>query len=66
MLTYCWGFKKHTDNIGRKKLIMITNKVIKGKSRCAGCMANKSFSDKIKRKSELEIIVFQLLIDWIS
>ena len=42
---------------------MITNKVLKGKSRCAGYMANKSFSDKIKRKSELEIIVFQSLVD---
>ena len=41
----------------------MTNKEIKGKSRCADCMVNKSFSDKIKHKSELEIIVFQFLID---
>ena len=63
MLTYCSGCKKHTDNICPKKLIMITNKKIKGKSRCANCMADKSFSDKIKHKNELEIIVPQFLID---
>ena len=64
MLAYCSGCKKHTDNnICPKKLIMMTNKEIKGKSRCADCMANKSFSDKIKHKSELEIIVSQFLIN---
>ena len=36
---------------------------IKGKSRYADCIANKSFSDEIKHKSELEIIVFQFLIN---
>ena len=42
---------------------MMRNKDIKGKSRCADCMANKLFSDKIKHKSELETIVSQFLID---
>ena len=41
---------------------MMTNKEIKGKSKCAICIANKSFSDKIKHKSELEI-VSRFLID---
>ena len=63
MLTYCSGCKKHTDNICPKELIMITNKEIKRKPRCAICMANTSFSEKIKRKSELEIIMSQFLID---
>ena len=36
---------------------MMTNKKIKGKLRCADCMANKSFSDKVKHNSELEITV---------
>ena len=57
MLIYCSGCKKRTDNICPKELIMMTNKVIKGKSRCVDCMANKSFSNKIKLESELEIIV---------
>ena len=61
MLTYCSGCKKHTDNIWPKKLIIMTNKEIKEKSRCADCMANKSFSDKTKRKSELRLLclIFQ-------
>ena len=59
MLTYRSCRKKHTDNTCPKELIMMTNKEIKGKSRCADCMANKSFSDKIKHKSELEIIASQ-------
>ena len=42
---------------------MMTNKKIKGKSRRADCMANKSFSDRIKQKSELQIIVSQFVID---
>ena len=42
---------------------MMTNKKIKEKSRCAICMADKSFYDKIKQKSKLEIIVSQFLID---
>ena len=46
-----------------KNLIRITNIKIKGKSRCADCLANKSFFDKIKDNDELEIIVSQFLID---
>ena len=63
MLSYRSGCKKCNDNICPKKVIMMRNKDIKGKSRCADCMANKSFSDKIKHKSELETIVSQFLID---
>ena len=64
MQTYCSGCKKHTDKICPKKLIM-TNKGIKGKLRCDDCMASKSFFDKIKRKSERDIIMSQFLINWI-
>ena len=63
MQNYCSGCKKHTDNICPEELIIMANKESNGKSRCADCMANKSFYDKIKRKRELEIIVSQLLID---
>ena len=63
MLTYCSGCKYHTDNICPKKLIMMKNKEVKGKSRCADCMANTPFSDKIKHKSELKIIVSRFSID---
>ena len=63
MPIYYSSCKKHTDNIYPRELIMIANKKIEGKSRCADCMANKLFSDKIKHKSELDIIVSQFLID---
>ena len=36
---------------------------VKGKSGCADCMANKLSSDKIKHKSELEIIVSPFLMN---
>ena len=39
------------------------NKEIKGQSRCADGMANKLFSDKIKHKNELEIIVSQFSLE---
>ena len=51
MQIYCSECKKHTDNVYPKKLVMMTNKVIKGTSKCADCMAIKSFSDKLKHKS---------------
>ena len=42
----------------------MSNKVIKGKSICGDSMAsNKSFSDKIKHRSERDIIASQLLLN---
>ena len=41
MQTYCLGCRRHTGNIGSKKVI-IMNKVIRDKSRCASCMTDKS------------------------
>ena len=63
MLTYCSGCKKHTGNICPKKLFIMTSKKIKGKSRCADCIANKSFFDKIGDKRGLKITASQFLID---
>ena len=42
---------------------MMTSKKIKGKFKCADCMANKSLFDKIGGKRELEITASQFLID---
>ena len=39
--TYCLACRKHTSNIASKTVIM-TNKVIRGKSRCTQCLSNKS------------------------
>ena len=41
MQTYYLGYKKHTNNIGSKKVTM-TNKVIRDKSRYDNCMSVKS------------------------
>ena len=57
-----WGVK-NTHKICPKELIMMTNKEIKGKPTYSDCMANKSFSDEIKHKSELEIKKSQFLMD---
>ena len=38
--TYCLSCREHTNNIGSTKVIM-TNKVIKERSRCANCLVDK-------------------------
>ena len=52
MQTYCLSCKKHTNNIGSKKLIMIS-KVVREKSRCANCMVDQSrfLKQKLNKKS---------------
>ena len=62
METYCSKYEKHTYNVCPKKLAMMTNIKSNGISRCAKCLAHKSFYDKIKDKDELEVIVSQFLI----
>ena len=39
--TYCLFRKKHTSNIASRKVTM-TNKIIRGKSRCSECLSDKS------------------------
>ena len=41
MQPYCFSCKKHTNNIGSKKVIM-TNKLVRERSRYANCMVDKS------------------------
>ena len=41
MQTYCLKSKRHNYNSWPPKII-VTNKVIRQKSKCANCMANKS------------------------
>ena len=52
MKTYCLSCKKHTDNIGSRKVIM-TNKVIRKKSKCANCVAEKSIFLKPKSSKKV-------------
>ena len=50
MQTYCLSCKKHTNNVGAKKVTM-TNKVVRVK--CANCMSEKSrlLKQKSNKKS---------------
>ena len=59
MNMYCKNSKKHTSNTFPKKLILISKNKIKGKSKCAICLTEKTFIHEIESKydlkSELEI-----------
>ena len=54
---YCKKCKKHASNTFPKKLILISKNKIKGKSKCAICLTERSFIHEIEYdlESELEI-----------
>ena len=64
MHIYCKNCKKHTGNTFPKKLILLSNNKIKGKSRCAICLTQRSFIHKTEYdlESELEIYL-QFFVD---
>ena len=59
MHLHCKNCKNNTGNAFPKKLILISKNKIKGKSKCATCLTEGTFIDKIEDKydlkSELEI-----------
>ena len=59
MHIYCKKCNKHTGRTFPKKMILISENKIKGKSRCAICLTERTFIDEIEDKydlgSELEI-----------
>ena len=57
MHLYCKKCKKHTANTFPKKIVLISNNKIKGKSRCFICLTERSFIDGIQYdlESVLEI-----------
>ena len=57
MHIYCKKCKKRTSNTFPKKLVFISKKKIKGKSKCAICLTERSFFDEIDYdlESALEI-----------
>ena len=65
MHIYCKKCKRHTSNTFPKKLVLISNNKIKGKSRCFICLTERIFIDKIQYdlESALEIYL-QFFIDW--
>ena len=48
MRIYCKKCKRHTSNTFPKKLVLISNNKIKGKSRCFICLTEKTFNDEIE------------------
>ena len=66
MHIYCKKCNKHTGNTFPKKLILISKNKIKGESKCAICLTERTFTDEIEGKynleSELEIY-FQFFTD---
>ena len=66
MYMYCKNCKKHTGNTLPKKLALISKNKIKGKSKCAICLTERTFIHKLEGKygleSELEIY-FQFFTD---
>ena len=63
MQTYWLSCRKHTDNIGSKKVIM-KKKVIRQASKCINCVAKKSrfLKQKSNKKSNLNKINPKLFI----
>ena len=65
MHIYCKKCNKHTANTFPKKLVLISKNKIKGKSRCAICLTERSFIDEVKYdlESALEIYLQFFLTD---
>ena len=67
MHIYCKNCKKHTGNTYPEKIILISKNKIKGKSKCAICLTERTFIDEVEDKydlkNELEIYL-QFFIDW--
>ena len=56
--------KKHTGNTFPKKLVLISKNKIKGKSKCAICLTERTFIDEIEGDLESELeIYFQFFTD---
>ena len=54
MHIYCKKCKKHTGNTFPKKLVLISKNKIKGKSKCAICLTERTFIDENEDEYDLE------------
>ena len=50
----CENCKKHTECTHPKKFVLISDKKAKVKSKCAECLTDRTFFDKINDDYELE------------
>ena len=64
MHIYCKKCNKHTANTSPKKLVLISNYKIKGKSRCVICLTERSFIDEVEYDLETALEIYlQFFID---
>ena len=64
MHIYCKKCNKHTGNTYPKKIILISKDKIKGKPKCAICLTERTFIDKIEGDLERELEIYlQFFID---
>ena len=54
MHIYCKKWKKHTECRHPKKLILISDKKAKAKSKCAKCFTDRNFFAKTNDEYDLE------------
>ena len=48
MRIYCKKCKRYTSNTFPKKIVLISNNKIKGKSRCFICLTERTFIDEVE------------------
>ena len=53
MQIFCKTCKKHTGNMFPKKLVLISKNIIKGKSKRAICLTERTFIHEIEDKYDL-------------
>ena len=51
----CKNCKKHTGNTFPKKLVLISKNKIKGKSKCAICLTERTFIHEIEGKYDIKM-----------
>ena len=54
----CKKCKRHTSNIFPKKLVLISNNKIKGRSRFFICLTERSFIDEVKYDLERALAIY--------
>ena len=58
MRLYCKNCKRHAGNTFPKKLVLISNNKIKGKSRCFICLTERSFIDEVQYDPESALEIY--------
>ena len=62
MHIYCKKCKKHTSKTFPKKLILVLKCKIKGKSKCAICLTERTFIDEIEGDLEIGLEIYRQFV----